>query len=371
MISPLGLNAQMTSTSVAAKISAYKASEYLNQNDKPITMATVPDQIFHGVDVKIEEGSYYREQYDRIIKMALIALQDLFTRLTFDQSVFSQAIPLIMAMPEAQIHSKQIPTKILTANLLNCGAPFDDKQIRYIHTGRASGIQSLELAHRYLYELNHDFVIIGGSDSYKNYPLLTQLAEKERLLAPGSPDGFAPAEAASFILLTRHPEYAQSKNNHIIALHPIGQSEEPGHINSEEPYQGNGLDQAFKQALQRGFNSSIDTIYCSMNGEGFWAKEQGVAMMRNSESFSENTLIEHPADCYGELGAATGTMLIGLSAMSLLKQSKLGTHLIYSSSDGPARAAVVAEKIKIPMNESLPITPNAHSDRQNSSHGGF
>ena len=55
--------------------------------------------------------------------------------------------------------------------------------------------------------------------------------------------------------------------------------------------------------------------------------------------------IEHPADCFGDLGIATGSVLIGLAATQLLRQPGLATHMVYSSSDGPRRATVLVEKI--------------------------
>ncbi len=131
-----------------------------------------------------------------------------------------------------------------------------------------------------------------------------------------------------------------------MALCPPGNGQEPGHLYSSEIYCGDGLDQAFKQALNNHPGNTIRTIYSSMNGEHHWAKEYGVAFTRNQASFHDPVKHEHPADCYGDLGSATGPVLIGLAAESLLmKHPGPATHLVYSSSDGPARAVVRVEKI--------------------------
>jgi 3-oxoacyl-[acyl-carrier-protein] synthase-1 len=50
---------------------------------------------------------------------------------------------------------------------------------------------------------------------------------------------------------------------------------------SDETYRGDGLDAAFKQALSEHAGEGIHTIYASMNGENYWAKEFGVAYLRN------------------------------------------------------------------------------------------
>ena len=84
-----------------------------------------------------------------------------------------------------------------------------------------------------------------------------------------------------------------------------------------------------------------------MNGENHWAKEYGVASLRNKNMFKEAIQIQHPADCYGDLGSATGSVLIALAAENLLKSNDAKSHLVYSSSDTAKRGAVVIEKISI------------------------
>lgn len=55
--------------------------------------------------------------------------------------------------------------------------------------------------------------------------------------------------------------------------------------------------------------------------------------------------MEHPADCYGDLGAATAIALIALAAEHLYKHKSAKKHLVYSSSDSAKRGAIVVEKI--------------------------
>ena len=79
--------------------------------------------------------------------------------------------------------------------------------------------------------------------------LLNHLDECDRLLYEGSVNGFCPGEGACFILLTRHIHYAQKENNQVVALNPVGLADEVGYIESSEPYHGNCLDLAFKEAI--------------------------------------------------------------------------------------------------------------------------
>jgi len=341
MITSIGANAAMTAASVRAGISRYTISDYLTNEGQPITMCSMPEEVFSSMQVDVDEWDYYSGQYDHIIKMAIIALQEAVSGLRFERP-----IPLVLAMPEPGADISPIfPKMLITSLVKQSELPLSVERVRTIHTGRAAGIQGLDLALRYLYELGEDYVLLGGSDSHACYPRLEELDARERLLTSTSLDGFAPGEGAGFLLLTRHPARGLTRDGHIVALCSPGESEEPGHIYSDEPYRGDGLDQAFKLALQNHQGPAIRTVYSSMNGERYWAKEYGVAMMRSKSCFQEEVTVEHPADCYGDLGAATGPVLIGLAADNLLKQPGLATHLVYSSSDCASRAALRVEKI--------------------------
>ncbi len=351
MITSIGADTDMTAIAINAEYSGYRASEYNNHAGQPITLANVPDDVFSQFPEGINGGDYYSDHADRIIKMSLLAIKEALAVPAASQTL-PQLVPLVLVMPEPQASVDDIDYSLLIKNLIEYGGlPISTECVTRTHTGRAGGIQGLDWAFRYLHELEYDYVLVGGSECYLNHPRLDTLNAAQRLLAPGVMDGFVPGEGAGFLLLTRHPHYASNSHNHIVALHPPGISEEPGHLldDSDQPYRGDGLDLAFKQALKGHNAAGIQRIYASLNGEHYWAKECGVALLRNRAHFLEPISIEHPADCYGDLDTATGPILIGLAAQHLLaKQQGPATHLVYSSSDGPTRAAVRLEKIAYP-----------------------
>lgn len=354
MITPVGFNTAMTAAAVRAGVSGYAETNYYGKNDQPITMASVPGIIFDEIEAEIGEGSRFNTRHDRIAKMAILALREACAL----QST-KQPIPLVLAMPEGQVDTKGLVPLIQNLEP-NCRPWVSAEQSRSIYSGRAAGMEAIDFAFRYLYDLPNDFFLIGGSDSYRDYARLTPLSNVGRLLGPGSQDSFAPGEAAGFLLLTKKPELALARNGHIIALSPPGIADEPGHLFSKEPYRGDGLDQAFKKALNSHTQpNSIHSIYSSMNGEHHWAKEYGVAYMRNRDAFQDPVGIEHPADCYGDLGAATAPVLIALAAEHLFKDAKARTHLVYSSSDRAKRGALVVEKISFNTAPRRPVVSNA------------
>ena len=141
MITPLGINAATTAAAVRASISRYRASDYNNRRDQAITLATVPDAVFDTPDIAIDEGDFYCERYDRIIKMAVLALRQAVSRHHFNTSV-----PLFLAMSESswtpQSKVKPLVSTLLTRNLVaQKDLPSDLKDIKCIGTGRVAGLQ--------------------------------------------------------------------------------------------------------------------------------------------------------------------------------------------------------------------------------------
>lgn len=337
MTTPLGISTVMTATAVKADISAYSLSDYYDQHFQPVKVAAIPPALFDGQDFDATDwtGSYSR----RLAFITTLAAEQVFA-----STSPAVPIPFILAMPEPTTGQQQ------ESGLGNHLAQHFPDWInpvlgRSIHSGRAAGMEALAFAFDYLYDQPSEFILIGGSDSYLDDLRLTTLDQADRLATPESSNGFVPAEASGFLLLTRNPEHALVVNGHKIALHPPGIAEEPGHFFSNEPYRGDGLDQAFKMALANAPAQLIPRIYSSMNGEHYWAKEYGVAYMRNRQYFSESVDIKHPADSYGDIGSATAPVLIALAAQQLLATANDHAYLVYSSSDGPKRGAIILEKI--------------------------
>ena len=56
----------------------------------------------------------------------------------------------------------------------------------------------------------------------------------------------------------------------------------------------------------------IACVYAGLNGESFWAKEWGVAQIRCAGRLRDRLRVQHPADCFGDAGAALGPIMLGL-----------------------------------------------------------
>src|SRR5688500_5636746 len=119
VITPVGGNVAMTVAAVAAGISGYKTSPYFTQKSKPITMAQAPTEIFAELEAEIDEGDFYNEQHDHIIKMAILAIRE-----ACSQQSIEQPIPLVLAMPELEPEVDSLSAKQLIRNLTSNCAPW-------------------------------------------------------------------------------------------------------------------------------------------------------------------------------------------------------------------------------------------------------
>ena len=123
---------------------------------------------------------------------------------------------------------------------------------------------------------------------------------------------------------------------------------EEGHLFSEAPYRGEGL-AATVDALVGAAPTQLDRprcIFSSMNGEYYWAKEWGVAAVRCRDYIDSEARFEHPADCFGDMGAGCGPGMIALAAIGMQKGYLPGPALVYGASDGGERAAALVARLE-------------------------
>ena len=331
MLTPLGINLPMTVAAVRAGISAYSESEHIGKHDLPIKMARVPEDALPPLHEELRLSQKLSTFKKRLIQLSAHALLE-----ACDYSMLKNPIPIFLAGPEPGVNGTAALDRDFLASLkLQTGINFDLESSRILHLGRAGGFQAIELAFKYIESTGQDFVIVGGVDSYHDYLRLGHLDAEDRLLTAATMDGFVPGEGAGFLLLMSETAAKRAKENIHTCIYRPGLASEKGHLSSDEPYQGDGLAAAVRMALAHGDAAPVKAVYTSLNGEHYWGKELGVSLIRNQKAFSDSVTVEHPADCFGDLGAALGPVMIGL-----MGENTKGHYLGYCSSDSQARSAV-------------------------------
>ena len=154
-------------------------------------------------------------------------------------------------------------------------------------------------------------------------------------------DAFIPGEGATLLLLTTARQARQDGLEPLATCSGVAASFEEGHLQSTTPYRADGLAKAIAELASRGeVAPPIAEVYSSMNGEHHWGREWSVAFMRQRALFEPDHGFHHPADSYGDLGAAAGPTLVALAAVGQRKQHVRNPALVYCSSDDGPRAAL-------------------------------
>jgi len=327
MITPVGFNTQMTVAAVNAGISRVDELSLLDKYLKPFKMSCIPAEV---LSENANEDLNVRRS--RMLSMAGIALSEVYSHF---ELLSEETLPVFIALPEClpkctpSVNNNFIKQLTESTNLA-----IDSASSRQFFTGKAGGLQALDMAFKYLQSTDARACIIGGVDSYFDPYLLGQLDAQDRLNGQHTANGFIPGEAAGFLILSKESDLVKDKSV-IASLYEPAFSNESGHMYSDKPYLGNALSHASMNALAYAPNLDISTVVSSLNGESFGTKELGVMLLRQGQRLT-GTDIEHPIDCFGDIGAAFAPIVIGMAVHNDVEQG----NLICCSSDLQYRSAV-------------------------------
>lgn len=346
MINSIGYDTKMVHAVWRAGHSAYEISNHMTRDRHLATLAKIPSEAESPLVEQLDERSDIRPRDKRLLGYAQIAIEQALSRHQ------GAEVPLLLTGPENYSgFTNQLPNDFLRYLSQQTQAPIDYSASRLSSLGRAGVIESLRLAEHYLRSYNFPAVLVGGIDSGQYDAWLQKLDADGRLKTerPEPEDGFVPGDGAAMLLLTLDPSASLCTEQYRFRLAPPGIAEEAGHLYSDHPNLGAGLDRAVKEAASHLPSATkISRLFSSANGESFWAKELGVAVLRSSDIFQDLEHL-HPADCYGDIGAATGATLIGVALWEAMQFSTNAATMITTSSDHALRSAVclIPERISL------------------------
>jgi 3-oxoacyl-[acyl-carrier-protein] synthase-1 len=221
------------------------------------------------------------------------------------------------------------------ASHLRSALELGDAPIHHAMEGHAGGVAAMEAADRLLDSGRAAAVLVGGAESYLDADTLEWLDGEERLHSENNIYGFCPGEGAAFILLTKQGQDAAME----IAATALGR--EANHRASENICLGHGLGAAFG-ALRHG---PVDRIICDMNGERYRGNEYGFAVLRSHALFRDAADFEAPADCWGDVGAASAPLFACLAVEAEARGYAKGPQtLIWASSARELRGAALLRR---------------------------
>lgn len=181
-------------------------------------------------------------------------------------------------------------------------------------------------------------ILVGAFDSGIDPNFAAWLEETGRLRSPQQPHGLAPGEGAGACVVTR-ASWAAALGWRSILLQACARAEEPLPWYLERPTLGEGLTTALRHALAAG---PVDVCYADLTGESWRSAEWDFAYLRNGTRFADPIDLRHPAESWGDTGAASGALLTLLAAWDLWQgRSMHRAALVVTSADTqPGRAAL-------------------------------
>ena len=187
-----------------------------------------------------------------------------------------------------------------------------------------------------------DFGLVGGIDSYISGEALEWLESEEQLHTAANPWGFIPGEAAGFCLLATPAGLARLGTTPLLSLQRVALATESHVIKSDAVCTGLGLTAAILGVLE-GLpeGSKADDIICDLNGEPYRADEYGFAIPRIAERCRDAVAFQNPADCWGDIGAASAPLFVALAAAAAQKTASGSYTLVWNSSESGERAAAL------------------------------
>lgn len=342
LMSPIGLSLREAAASARARVARIREIEWRDRRFEPFIVGTVPDDgLLELAEGLVDLPLQYRES--RMLRMAHAAMEEALAPLQGKAA----PVPLLLGLPEQHTTLPLDPKQFLARIAIQAPGMVNVKSSVAVARGRAGGLMALREATARLMRGDAPFILVGGVDSLVDLYVLGTLDLQGRIRNEVNSDGFSPSEGAAFLLLCT----AETAKLH--ALEPLTQllgtahGQEPGHLYATENYLGEGLAGTFESLLTESPPPEpIGSVYCSFNGERYWAREFGVARLRQSKSFVADHQMEHPAECFGDMGAAQGPALAALAAHGVQQGYRKAPCLVYASSDYGDRAATLLGRLQ-------------------------
>lgn len=323
LVTPVGLYAAAVAAALRAGISRVRLHAFDPQHEPSVPIAWLNDDVLP--PLVSEAGQGLPVELHRPVRLATYALQEALADVT-------APVPLLVACPDEHVPS--VSAGALVSSLAaQAKVTVDVAGSRIIRRGRASAMLALHEALGWLAEGRHAQVCVGGIDSLVAPEHLRRLAAAGRLHGLESRDGFVPGEGAAFLLLGRQARTPPLAELVDVAVHD---RPEPG---------GGGLALAIKQLYSGPIPApQIAHTFAGLNGESKWAREWGVARIRCAEWLSERGRVDHPAEFIGDVGAATGALLVGVASVAAARQTHPSPSLAWCGSDGPERGVALIQR---------------------------
>ncbi|MEJ2613134.1 MAG: hypothetical protein P8179_24550 [Candidatus Thiodiazotropha sp.] len=325
LVSGVGLSRAASCAAIRAAIDNFQETRFIDRAGEWIL----------GCEVELQAGWRGRT---KLIKMAAVAIRE---ALQACQSEETSEIPLLLCLPEQARPGRVIDDdNQLFLDLQNdLGMEFHEKS-RIIASGHVSVALALRHANNLINQEGLRKVLIAATDSLLVTSSLAFWEQQERLLTSQNSNGFIPGEAAAALLL----ESPGNLQGSFLSCQGLGFGVEPATVDSGEPMKADGLAAAIKESVSdAGIEmSDLDFRITDLSGEQYYFKEASLALARTLKSPKPEFDIWHPADCIGEVGAASGAVMLAVIKTACEKAYSKGDKILaHMGNDDGKRSSLI------------------------------
>ncbi len=329
---PLGLQAPAAAASVRAAISAL--------GDHPFMVDQVGDPMPAAMDPELDPRLIGPS---RFLKLATPAQAEACAPLAKLGSV-GMRLPVYLGLPEIRPGFTEKDLETIRAGVAAFdGLPVRLGQVTPFPVGHAAGAVALQAAIAPMRQGALDLCLVGGVESYFHPDTMEWLDANRQLAGTVSRSGFVPGEGAAFILLASDAFCKRFQQSCLATVDTVCLASETKLIKTDEVCVGEGLTKAVEGAVANLLGGTrINKVICDINGERYRGEEWGFVCLRLSQHFDDPTAYQSPADCWGDMGAASIPLFAMLASEGIARGYAQGPRiLLWAGSEKGQRGAVV------------------------------
>jgi len=280
------------------------------------------------------------DRIERVFAMAKMALEEALGAASLPRGF---ELPVYLALPEFGRWFSEQDGRRIGERIADHVAPDLSASVFVVPGGNAAGLLALQRATALLQQRQSSIVAVVGADSRLDPDFLEELDDRARLASATNRWGYPPGEGGGALLLSLPSTVRAYRLEDLGQVQAVETALEEATIGTEAPCIGKGLAAAVTPVLRTLGTDVVSSVYCDINGERYRNGEWAYASLRvPTGAIADPTAFVAPADCWGDVGAATGPLLISLAIASGLRRYSRGRYsLVWCSSESGLRGAAL------------------------------
>jgi 3-oxoacyl-[acyl-carrier-protein] synthase-1 len=317
---PVGLHSASAAAAVRAGIT--RLAEH------PFMIDQAGDPMPAAMDSRLDPALFGAQ---RCIELAKSALQEV--------TASGISAPLYLGLPEIRPGFTEQDAYAISA-AMQCA------DVNLIVEGHAAGLAAFQAATNRIQNGEAEACLVGGVESYFHPDTMEWLDANRQLTGSVSRSGFIPGEGAGFCLLMSESAAHRRGLRPLAIVSSATSGREAKLIKTSDVCLGESLTSVVKEATSHLElpHEAVTDIFCDMNGERYRGDEWGFVCLRLPFQMANPTAYISPADCWGDMGAASGPLFAILACQAIARGYAKGPRaLLWASSEGGLRSAVLLE----------------------------